>query len=50
MKDPGSHIIRKIVISTGVVTTLAGGNPCGWYLDHNTGTSAGFNHPKGNNN
>ena len=47
MKDPGSHIIRKIVISTGVVTTLAGGNPCGWNLDHNTGTSAGFNHPKG---
>ena len=47
MKDPGSHIIRKIVISTGVVTTLAGGYSGQWYRDHNTGTSAQFYYPWG---
>jgi len=44
MKDPGSHIIRKIVISTGVVTTLAGGSRA--FTDA-TGTSARFNFPLG---
>ena len=37
--------IRKIVISTGVVTTLAGSSSGS--TDHNTGTSARFNAPQG---
>ena len=45
--DTDSHTIRKIVIATGAVTTLAGtvGTP-GW-ADASTGTSAGFAWPTG---
>jgi len=44
--DYGSDKIRKIVISTGVVTTLAGtGSPSS--IDNTTGTSASFNEPTG---
>ena len=39
-----NNIIRKIVISTGVVTTLAGGTRA--FTDA-TGTSARFNFPQG---
>jgi len=43
-----NHRIRKIVISTGVVTTLAGtGSACTSNCDNATGTSAGFNYPIG---
>jgi len=41
--DSQNFRIRKIVISTGVVTTLAGSSS--GYLDHATGTSAEFNKP-----
>ena len=44
--DYGNHLIRKIVISTGVVTTLAGTGSSG-SADNSTGTSAGFNQPYG---
>lgn len=46
--DTGNHLIRKIVISTGAVTTVAGAagtfTP---YADNSTGTSATFNSPVG---
>ena len=44
--DYDNHRIRKIVISTGVVTTLAGGSSSG-STDNATGTSASFNNPHG---
>ncbi|SVC48404.1 uncharacterized protein METZ01_LOCUS301258, partial [marine metagenome] len=42
--DKYSHKIRKIVIATGVVTTLAGGGSGG---NDGTGTTASFNSPTG---
>jgi hypothetical protein len=43
--DTFNHLIRKIVISTGVVTTLAGTGSSG--TANGTGTSASFNNPIG---
>jgi len=43
--DYCNHLIRKIVISTGVVTTLAGTGSSG--SANGTGTSASFNRPRG---
>ena len=43
--DWGNHRIRKIVISTGVVTTLAGTGSPG--SSNGTGTAASFNYPEG---
>ena len=48
LADVGNHKIRKIVIATGAVTTLAGtGSACTSNCDNATGTSAGFNIPIG---
>jgi len=44
--DYANHKIRKIVISTGAVSTLAGSGTAG-STDHSTGTSATFNNPAG---
>ena len=44
--DFSNHLIRKIVISTGVVTTVAGTGSSG-SADNTTGTSASFNSPHG---
>ncbi len=43
--DSGNHKIRKIVIATGVVSTLAGSGSVG--LVNGTGTAASFNMPVG---
>jgi len=43
--DFSNHLIRKIVISTGVVTTVAGTGSSG--SANGTGTSASFNQPSG---
>jgi len=43
--DTFNHLIRQIVISTGVVTTLAGTGSSG--TANGTGTSASFNYPIG---
>ncbi|SVD21120.1 uncharacterized protein METZ01_LOCUS373974, partial [marine metagenome] len=44
--DTENHRIRKIVLSSGVVTTLAGAGSAG-FVDYTTGTSAKFNYPYG---
>jgi len=46
VSDTYNHLIRKIVISTGVVTTLAGTGSSG-SADNSTGTSASFKDPMG---
>ena len=43
VSEINNHLIRKIVISTGVVTTLAGTGSSG--SANGTGTSASFNEP-----
>ena len=48
VSDSGNYRIRKIVISTGVVITLAGSSTYG--STDATGTSASFKYPQGNNN
>ena len=45
MGDGNNHLIRKIVISTGAVTTVAGTGSSG--SANGTGTSASFNSPSG---
>ena len=45
MADSKKELIRKIVISTGVVTTVAGTGSSG--SANGTGTSASFNSPRG---
>ena len=45
VSDYNNHLIRQIVFSTGVVTTLAGTGSSG--STNGTGTSASFYHPEG---
>ncbi|MBI5891025.1 MAG: hypothetical protein HZB47_10145 [Nitrosomonadales bacterium] len=45
VSDTWNHVIRKVVISTGVVTTLAGGKNVSGALD-GTGTAARFSNPE----
>ncbi len=45
--DTGNHTLRKIVISTGVVTTIAGSAGISGIIDATIGTDARFNLPSG---
>jgi DNA-binding beta-propeller fold protein YncE len=45
--DTTNHCIRKIVISTQVVTTIGGDSPQSGYVDAVVGNSARFNSPRG---
>jgi hypothetical protein len=45
--DSGDNLIRKVVIATGAVTTLAGSYDNGGYWQDGTGTGAYFNVPWG---
>ena len=45
--DAGNNVIRKIVISTGAVSTLAGAGPTSPGTTDGTGTDAKFNGPQG---
>lgn len=44
--DDGNHLIRKVVITTGLVTTLAGNRGITGFAD-GTGTAATFSTPRG---
>jgi hypothetical protein len=43
--DDGNHTIRKLVVATGAVTTIAGAAGMMGHVD-DTGTAARFNHPQ----
>ncbi len=44
--DFGNNRIRKVTVSTGIITTIAGSSTSGSYSgDNGAATSAGFNSP-----
>jgi RHS repeat-associated protein len=45
ISDAGNNVIRKMVVSSGIVTTFAGSGTAG--STNGTGTAASFNHPAG---
>ncbi len=46
--DSENHRIRKVTVSTGIITTIAGSSTSGSYSgDNGDATSASLDHPRG---
>jgi len=45
--DNGNNVVRKVTLSTGFITTIAGNNTQGFSGDNGSATSAQLNHPWG---
>lgn len=45
--DQGNHRVRKVTISTGIITTIAGTGSSGYSGDDGLATAATFNNPFG---
>jgi hypothetical protein len=45
--DYGNHRIRKVTISTGIITTIAGTGTAGYSGDNDQATSVALNYPRG---
>ena len=45
--DSGNHRVRKVTVSTGIITTIAGSSSHGYSGDNGAATSAAFNGPVG---
>ena len=47
ISDTANHRIRKVTISTGIITTIAGTGTQGYNNDNGPATAATLNWPKG---
>ena len=45
--DNGNNVVRKVTVSTGIITTVAGNNTQGFSGDNGSATAAQLNHPWG---
>ena len=45
--DQYNHRIRKVTVSTGIITTIAGTGSAGYIGDNGAATSATLNYPGG---
>ena len=45
--DYGNHRIRKVTVSTGIITTIAGTGSASYSGDNGAATSATLNYPLG---
>ena len=47
ISDNNNHRIRKVTVSTGIISTIAGTGASSYSGDNGAATSATFNHPNG---
>ena len=45
--DTGNHRVRKVTVSTGIITTIAGTGTASYSGDNGLATLAGLNYPDG---